>query len=249
MLGFLKKKKDKQELKEYIQKLESDDCNIPIPPAVMFEPVRKAAAKEGISAKEYMQVHNVNSFGSPLDKLVDGDLPWGWHTHNKDFVDKIREEYGYFNNELYTAKQEGEPHAVRNAMKSLLQYMDDVQQLCDQKGECFAFWCSEYLIGEGKTRYSGQLADLEANMDAKIKEYNDRKEHERLMLEFSNSVTKEMLLEQIDLHEEILQTDLYKLYDHPCAKIVLKEMLYFMDAEGLIERTKSGRTYLLKIKK
>lgn len=240
MLGFLKKKKAAAS--------QPAEFN-PLDAASVIDYIKQQ--KPGITDEEI--VETFAKLAAPADDLdhldEDGELPWGWHTHNKAFVDKINEEYSHFNHELFTAKQEGDPQAVRNAMKSLLQYMDDVQQLCDRKGECFAFWCSEYLIGEGKARYSGQLADLEANMDAYIKEYNARKEHERLWQEFAEAVTKEMLLEQIELHEEILQTDLYKLYDHPCAKEVLKEKLYFMDAEGLIERTKSGRTYLLKIKK
>lgn len=251
MLGFMKKKKkkQKQELEEYIQKLDSDDCSIPAPPSFLFEPVAKAAAKEGKSFSEYMQAHNVNSFGDPLDKLVDGDLPWGWVTHYKDFIDKITAEYNYFRNEWYNAKLVGDPREERPALKSFVLYMHDVQQLCDKMGECFGFWCYDYLIGSQKETCEKRLADLEANMEAYTKKYNDQQERERLMLEFSDSVTDEMLLEKIELHEEILQTDLYKLYDHPYAKEILKERLYMLAAVGKIERTKSGRTYLLKIKK
>lgn len=246
MLGFLRKKKAAAPASQ-MQTIE-DDFN-PLDVSSMIAYLKKQ--KPDITEKEIAEVFS--RLAAPADDLdhldEDGDLPWGWVTHYKDFIDKTTAEYNHFSNEWFIAKLTGDPREELPALKSFVLYMHDVQRLCDQKGECFGFWCSDYLIGSQKSKCEERLADLETNMDAYVKEYNDRKEHERLMMEFSNSVTKEMLLEQIDLHEEILQTDLYKLYDHPCAKEVLKEKLYFMESEGLIERTKSGRTYLLKIKK
>ena len=105
----------------------------------------------------------VNSFGEPLDKLVDDDLPWGWVTHYKDFIDKATEEYKYFLHAWFDVKK-GDPQEERNALKSLLQYMDDVQKLSDQKGECFGFWCSDYLIGNQKTMCEERLAVIEKTL-------------------------------------------------------------------------------------
>lgn len=100
-----------------------------------------------------------NSFGEPLDKLVDGELPWGWITAHKDFTDGIEKEFAYFWNAWINARKD--PINERNALKSLLQYMDDVQRMCDQKGECFGFWCAEYLIGKQKERCASRLSDIE----------------------------------------------------------------------------------------
>lgn len=102
----------------------------------------------------------VNSFSEPLDKLVDGDLPWGWVTANKDFTDKIRKEFSFFWN-AWIDTRNGEPSKEMNALKSLLQYMDDVQRMCDHKGECFGFWCSNYLMGKEKIKAEKRMAELD----------------------------------------------------------------------------------------
>lgn len=120
---------------------------------VMFGLFKKKADKQPEDVR-------VNSLGKTMDKLEDGDLPWGWVTHYKDFTDKINEEYRYFLQCWWDAKGK-EPKQEYAALKSLLQYMDDVQRLCDQKGECFAFWCSEYLIGKQKQKCEERLAKLE----------------------------------------------------------------------------------------
>ena len=186
----------------------------------------------------------------PVEEVEEDDdwLPYGWLYEHSDFTDRISAEWKVFLNRLIESRN-ASPIEQYGALKSLVLYLEDARALCRQNGEYFERWFNG-IIANQEYIYTkkAELANLEANMDAKIKEYEDGLEHERLWKEFAESVTNEMLLEQIELHEEILQTDLYKLYDHPCAKEVLKEKLYFMDAEGLIERTKSGRTYLLKIK-
>ena len=125
----------------------------------IFKPLAKAAVAEGKTANEYMKAHNVNTFGESLDKLVDGDLPWGWIAHNREFTDRIENEFNSFRGKWVSARNTPAEH---DALKSLLQYMDDVQQLCDQKGECFGFWCSEILIGQNwKNKLEKQLSDME----------------------------------------------------------------------------------------
>lgn len=109
--------------------------------------------------------NKVNACGESLEKLVNGDLPFGWVAHNKAFTDKLQAELSYFNKQVWNAEDGGNPTAIRNALKSLLQYMDDVQKLCDKKGECFSFWCSEILIGHNhKKNTAKKLAALESSM-------------------------------------------------------------------------------------
>ena len=105
----------------------------------------------------------MNSFGESLDKLVDGELPWGWITAHKDFTDKIEKEFSYFWKAWIDARN-GEPSKEMNALKSLLQYMDDVQQMCNQKGECFGFWCANYLMGKEKVKAEKRISELEATI-------------------------------------------------------------------------------------
>ena len=85
-------------------------------------------------------------------------------------------------------------------------------------------------------------------MSKKIKEYNAKVEREKSIAEFSAVMTDEAVLDAIRQHEGIIQKDFYKLYDHPQAKIVLMEKLYYMEKEGKIERIKSGNSYILKSK-
>lgn len=80
-----------------------------------------------------------NSFGEPLDKLVDGELPWGWVTANKDFTDKINEEWGIFLHRWIESRKANITEQY-GALKSLVMYLEDAQKLCRQKGECFAYW-------------------------------------------------------------------------------------------------------------
>ena len=46
--------------------------------------------------KRNKPVVKTNTNEKPSDKLVDGDLPWGWVTANKDFTNKIEQEFHYF---------------------------------------------------------------------------------------------------------------------------------------------------------
>lgn len=112
--------------------------------------------------KQPAPVQPVNSFNEPLDKLVDGDLPWGWVTYNKIFIDKIETEFNYFRESWVDARNSKDQKTEYAALKSFLLYMDDVQKLCDKKGECFSFWCSEYLINQDwRNKLINQLHELE----------------------------------------------------------------------------------------
>ena len=187
--------------------------------------------------------NRVNSCGEPLDKLVDGDLPFGWVAHNKAFTDKLENELSYFNKQVRNAEDDGNPTARRNAMKSLLRYMEDVQKLCDDKGECFSFWCSDYLVGNYKIYIHEKLDALEKNMGAEQEKY-ERKQKEA---EFAASLTDDIIIEAIKQNPDILQKDFHNVFD-PAYKIIIKNKLYQMAQEGKIERVKSGNSYILKVK-
>lgn len=172
----------------------------------------------------------------------DGELPWGWHTyHDHEFTDQIESKFNYFRTQWIVSRNSGSPQEECAALKSLLMYMDDVQRASDQKGECYSFWCSEYLINqEWKSKLQEQLKDLEENMDERIAEYERR-------METSSIISDDLLLSEIQKHEGILQKDFYKLFSG-CDKNIISEKLYYMAKEGKIERTKSGNSYILKIK-
>ena len=185
----------------------------------------------------------VNSFGEPVDKLIDGELPWGWIYANKDFTDRIQAEWQHLFN-LWIDARNAHPLDQLAALKSLLQYAKDVQDLCDSKGECFSFWCSEILVGQKWRKIrEAELEELESSLEGKIEEFNKKIELEN----YAASITDEIVIEAIRQHEGILQKDFYKLFDHPQASIILKEKLYFLAKDGKIKRTKQGNTYKLEI--
>lgn len=138
-------------------------------PAAALKYSQNFNIKKGIVMFDFLKKKNaapavkMNSFGESLDKLVDGELPWGWITAHKDFTDKIEKEFSYFWKAWIDARN-GEPSKEMNALKSLLQYMDDVQQMCNQKGECFGFWCANYLMGKEKVKAEKRISELEATI-------------------------------------------------------------------------------------
>lgn len=188
------------------------------------------------------------NLSKPVDDLEhldeDGELPWGWHTANKDFTDKIHAEYSILLHSWIQAKESRNPLAEHETLHSFLNYMIAVKELCENKDECFAFWCNNVLIGIGVIeKRKKELADLELNMATRLQEYEAFKKAEV----FKKSLTDEMLIDTIKENPNIMQKDFYKLYDAEF-KSVINEKLYFMAKEGKIERIKSGNSYILKIK-
>ena len=180
----------------------------------------------------------------------DGELPWGWHTyHDHEFTDQIESKFNYFRTQWIVSRNSGSPQEECAALKSLLLYMDDAQRASDRKGECYSFWCSEYLINqEWKKDLQYRLEYLEGNMDKEMAEYHAKIQYEKQCSDFAATITDDDILEAIKQNSGMLQKNFYKLFDDPCAKDVISEKLYYMAKEGKIERTKSGNSYILKIK-
>ena len=96
----------------------------------------------------------------------DGELPWGWHTHTKDFTDKIKNEYSYFLN-MYIESRTKSPQEKYSALKSFVLYLEDAEKLCKSKGECFEFWFYEILTSRNYIpKLKEELNRLVANMGA-----------------------------------------------------------------------------------
>lgn len=191
----------------------------------------------------------VNSLGESLDRLIDGELPFGWVTHHKDFVEQMETEYYYFLKLWYDARDTKNPREEFAALKSLFLHTEAVQKLCKEKGETYSFWCNEYLLNqEAIQNQTDRLSDLENNMDAKLQEYETWKEtqHElKMQQEYENSITDEMMFDAIRQNEGMLQKDFCKMFPYPKA---ISNKLYQMAKEDKIERIKSGNSYTLKVK-
>lgn len=184
--------------------------------------------------------HNV--FGECIDHLdEDGELPFGWTAHHSEFTGNLQGEFSHFLNDWVNSSNDVKKEYA--ALKSLIQYMEDVQTLCDSKGECFSVWCSEYLIG------GGVLEKRKADLKYMEEHFDELLEKEKFDKAFKENVLphlREDLLKIIEDNPGILQTDVYKMFG-PEAKDSLSSELYFMAKDGLIHREKQGRSYALSL--
>jgi hypothetical protein len=165
-----------------------------------------------------------------LDK--NGELPWGWHTHNKAFTEKINKEYSYFLNMWIDSKGK-EPKKQYEALKSFVMYLEDVEKLCKSKGECFEFWFYEILTSHDYLKQrKEELNHLTANLDELQEIYEKTPQIKP---------TIELLIKEND---GILQSELKKMFDDVYQEAV-SNALYELYKEGKIEKIKSGRSYTL----
>ena len=169
----------------------------------------------------------------------DGELPFGWHYTNKDFTDKIQNEYYYFLRCCSSTKGK-HPKEELSAIQSFLIYIDDIRKLCKAKGETYSFWCEEVLIGNIDWAYD-RLTYLEDNMKTLLQEYEKKKMQE----EYEALLSNETILNDIANNEGVLQKDFCKAYPYPS---IISNRLYWLAKEGKIERIKSGNSYILKVK-
>lgn len=181
---------------------------------------------------------NHNTFGEPLGKLVDGDLPWGWVTHKKDFTEPITKKYKCLLN-LWVDARNGSPQELYSALKSFVLYMKDVEKLCKSKGECYEFWFTEYLTGKDYLKNRQQELDqLSKTVQIQQAEY----ERKQKLL----SVLESSLTDFLQTNQGILQKDVYKNFDL-CVKSEIQDLLYAWEKSGKIQRIKTGNTYKITL--
>lgn len=169
----------------------------------------------------------------------DGELPWGWIYRNKEFTDKIDGEYSYFLR-MWLDSRNRSPKEHYAALKSFVLYLEDAEKLCKSKGECFETWFYELIAPkEYIDKRIKELDELTANLDSLQADFEMRNDQ---LADLENRIVK-MLID----NPEILQSDFVKLFD-PLVQNDVREKLYFMDKSGKLERTKSGRSYILRYK-
>lgn len=108
-----------------------------------------------------------------LDHLTpEGELPWGWLSHTKEFRGTIENEYSYFlNNWISSRQKDVDPLRKYEALKSFVLYLEDVEKLCKSKGECFEFWFDEILTSPGYLEKRKQeLHALENEIKGSVKD-------------------------------------------------------------------------------
>lgn len=180
---------------------------------------------------------NHNTFGDSLDHLdSDGELPFGWITHKQEFIKPLEIEFEHFRSNWVNSFNTNY-HNEYSALKSFLIYINDCQKLCDSKGECYSFWCSEYLVGQKfKERLKNDLKNLEEHKDEIL--YVEKIKAEYLP-NLSNTI-----LEILKNEPGILQSDLWKKFDIAIKSNVL-ETISQMESQNLIVKKKSGKSYAL----
>lgn len=179
-----------------------------------------------------------------MDHLTaDGELPWGWIYHNKEFTGKINDEYSHFLN-CWVNSRSGLPKEQYSALKSFVVYLEDLEKLCKSKGECFEWWF--YNVLASKEYIENRKKDLDeiiTKFDTLEKNHEAKCEKEEKIATMKPAVI--VLLKEND---GILQSDFWKLFDDEICCEAAKEIVYDLLRNGKIERTKSGRSYLLHYK-
>lgn len=198
----------------------------------------KKSKNESIASKplkeKSMKTDITNSFGEPIDKLVNGNLPWGWTAHNQDFTDKIRTEYSFFLKQWVDCRNKS-PKELYFALKSFVKYIEDAETLCKSKGECFEFWFHEILVGKDYLNIrKNELEILTQNLSELQNEYECRQK--------ALSDLESALLKSLKQNTGILQKDVYKLFDSS-VKQDIQSLLYQWAKSGKIKREKIGNTY------
>lgn len=181
---------------------------------------------------------NHNTFGESLDKLVNGDLPWGWVAHKQDFTEPIAKKYKCLLN-LWVDARNGSPQELYSALKDFVLYMEDIEKLCKSKGECYELWFNEYLTGKGYLKMRQQELDyLSKTVQIQQVEY----EHKQQLLPGLES----SLMNFLQNNNGVLQKDIYKNFDS-CVKPEIQHLLYDWEKSGKIQRTKVGNTYKITL--
>ena len=115
----------------------------------LFDFMKKKDFKKENGQKAFNALHALATPADDLEHLTkEGELPWGWHAHTKEFTDKINNEYSCFLHAWLETRNKS-PREECAALKSFVLYLEDVEKLCKSKGECFEFWFHEILTGKG----------------------------------------------------------------------------------------------------
>lgn len=167
---------------------------------------------------------------------AEGELPWGWHTHNKEFISKIDSDYSRSLNRWLDSRNKS-PMEELTALKKFVSYLERLEKTCKSKGECFEFYFREIIASQDYIqKRKEELSELEKNIDS-LQEAYDRKKQNLIGLD-------EKIVQKLIENDGIIQADFIKLFD-PSIKNEVSEKLYYWDKDGKITRQKSGRSYIL----
>ncbi len=172
----------------------------------------------------------------------DGELPWGWITHRKDFIESVEKPFYKLMNDRAESQRKSPQEQIK-ALEALLQYINKTVAECKAKGECYEFYFQNYTLANGlQERFEKELEEIKANYDKLAADYNLKANFEKDVL----PTLKKELLQIIKDNPDIMQKDLYKRFQKE-AKPYISDILYHLDKDRIIAREKSGNSYKLRI--
>ena len=118
--------------------------------------------------------------------------------------------------------------------------LEDAEKLCKSKGECFEFWFYEIIASKDYiSKRKQELNELSANLEHLQNLYEKKAS---LLIGLDDEIIK-----SLQENDGILQADFIKMFDK-CIQSEVSSKLYFMAKSGELERTKSGKSYILHYK-
>ncbi len=178
---------------------------------------------------------NHNTLDEDLQHLSqDGELPLGWVYYFRDFISQQEKQIDAKWNKVYAAP------SVKDKIDAYKRYFSTIESVgntCKKAGECHYKWFCENILES--TWYNQQI-----------------NEYRRFEVESPELIKRDELLATLEPDimnklkgcEGVLQSDFIKLFD-PLIKKDVSDFLYNADKYGKIKRTKSGRSYILELKK
>lgn len=95
-----------------------------------------------------------------IEKLENGQLPFGWITRNKSFVDDIQTKYNYFL-DLWLKSKTGNKQEQIGGLKSFVIFLEEAKSICESKGECHLKWFQDIIADdEYINKRKSELNDL-----------------------------------------------------------------------------------------
>ena len=208
------------------------------------KPESEATFKPGVKVA-VSNNHTVQGHMESLDKLVDGNLPWGWCARNQDYIhekEKPLREYAQ-------SSRIGSIDSRIRTLEEMITYYTDMKQEFYNKGECFQkYFCDMWEHCHNSrcdnfdyiTPYKETLTELLRNYETE-KCIEERRSYTLPNLDAN-------LWGFLLSHEGILQKDIYDHFD-ASVKSDIQSLLYTWEKTKKIEREKSGRTYKITIAK
>ena len=182
--------------------------------------------------------NNHNSFGQELDKLIDGELPFGWEHAKQDFI-KPRDNK-LFDLSIRASKTDNIDVEIK-LLEEFIAFFKEYENECKAMGECYEkYFIDMHIKNLDKPNYSWlnerkeRLKYLEENKDKLIAEK-----------QIKDVCLKDLIqkLENIIVNNQgILQSEIYKQFNE-IMKDEISSQLYYWAKEGKIRREKSGKTY------